>query len=214
MQLRPVHVVAIVGSICAAVVLAPVAVNAATGTAVNIVDKFDVNSKVRISSKGTMWTTPTDPATGVTSKVDSAGRQVVVADMRTPANPLDTINDLTVSSGDTRRQLFAGVGSKKITLTSLMVSGEAGAAGSIKLQFIAYVKSNSASGDCETLSGFGAAERFTVMVPVGTTVNLTWPSGMTWTQYADANDFYCIDVDSYGGPASYVAHVSAWGFKN
>lgn len=214
MKLRPVHVVAIVGSICTAIVLAPVAVNAATGTAVNIVDKFDLNSKVRISSKGTMWTTQTDPTTGITSKVDAAGRQVVVADMRTPASVLDTINDLTLNSGDTRRPMFAGVGHKKVTMTSLVASGEGSTAGSIELLFVAYVKSNSTTGDCETLSGFGAAERFTVMVPIGTTTNITWPTGLTWTQYADANDYYCINVESFGGPTGYTAHVSAWGFRN
>ena len=78
---------------------------------------------------------------------------------------------------------------------------------------IAYVRSNNNMGDCETLSGFGAAERFTVMVPVEQTVNLNFPSPLVWTQHADTDDYYCINVESFGGPTGYTAHVSAYGVR-
>jgi hypothetical protein len=119
-----------------------------------------------------------------------------------------------MSSGDTRRPMFAGVGHRRISITSIIASAEGSTAGSVELLVVAYVKSNSASGDCEVLSGFGAAERFTIMVPVGQTVNLNFPSPLVWTQYADANDYYCINVESFGGPSGYIAHFSAYGFRN
>jgi hypothetical protein len=124
---------------------------------------------------------------------------------------LDTINDLTLHSGDTRRPMFSGFGNRRVALTSLIASAEGSNPGNVELMVIAYVRSDT-SGDCETLSGFGAAERFTLIVPVGQTVNINWPTPLLWTQYADQNDFYCINVESFGGPTGYTAHVSAYGF--
>jgi hypothetical protein len=211
---RPVHVVTMVVAVSLAAVLTPITVQAATGSAVNIVDKINVTSKARVTAKGTLFVNETDPITGALGRVDAAGNRTVTSSMANPTTPLDTINDLTLHSGDTRRPMFAGVGFRKISLTSLIASAEGATAGSVELLVIAYVKSNSTSGDCETLSGFGAAERFTVMVPVGQTVNLNWPSPLVWTQYADADDYYCIDVESFGGPTGYTAHFSAYGYRN
>lgn len=213
------QVVTMVVAVCAAVVLAPVAVSAATGSLVNIVDPVNAGSKARVNPTGTLWTTQVDPVSRNQQQVvggralvgDGAGNLTI--DMGTPAAPLDAINDLTLHAGDTRRPVFAGLGFRKVALTSLIASAEGPNAGSVELLVVAYVKSNSTSGDCETLSGFGAAERFTVMVPVGQTVNITWPSPLNWTQYADANDYYCVNVESFGGPTGYTAHFSAYGFR-
>ncbi|HWL35500.1 MAG TPA: hypothetical protein VNQ77_04850 [Frankiaceae bacterium] len=49
MQFAPKHVVAMVSSVCAAVVLAPVGVMAATGTLVNLTDPLDGSRKARVS---------------------------------------------------------------------------------------------------------------------------------------------------------------------
>jgi hypothetical protein len=213
---RPVHVVTMFVAGCLAAVLMPVTVQAATGSNVNIVDKLNSGSIARVTSKGTIWVNETDPYSGALGKVDSTGHRLVAGStsMANPTTTLDTINDLTLSAADTRRQMFAGVGGKQVSLTSLITSAEGGTAGSVKLLFIAYVKSASTSGDCEGLSGFGAAERFTVMVPVGQTVNLNWPSPLVWTQYAGSGDYYCIDVESYGGPSGYTVHISAFGFRS
>jgi len=220
-KLKPRHIVTIVVAVCTAAVLTPVAVGAATGSLVNITDPANAANKAKVSNKGQVYVTESDPYNGQFARVDTSGKQLVgdgsgALDVvpAPPALPLDTINDLTLSSGDTRRQMFAGVGGRKVTLTSLIASAEGSTAGSVELLVIAYIKSNSATGDCETLSGFGAAERFTVMVPVGQTVNLNWPSGLVWSQYSDSNDFYCIDVESYGGPSGYTAHVSAFGYRS
>lgn len=218
--IRPFNAVTIVAAVAVFAVLLPVGVDAATNVMV-LADRDNANVKAKVSSKGSQWVIENDPFTGQYARVSDNGRRLVgdgngnlTVDMGNPTTPLDTINDITLSSGDTRRQLFAGVGNRKISLTSLIASAEGGSAGSVKLLLIAYVKSNSTAGDCETLSGFGAAERFTVMVPVGQTVNLNWPSPLVWTQYADSNDYYCVNVESYGGPTGYIAHVSAFGFKN
>jgi hypothetical protein len=210
-KFRPRHVVTIVVALSAAAILAPVAVHASTGTLVNITDAVNAATKARVTPKGQLYVAQGDPYNGTFAHNDTSGRQLVSTIQEASAK-VDTINDLTLSASDTRRPMFSGIGTRKVNLTSLVVSGE-GAAGSIKLLFIAYVKSDSSTGDCEGLSGFGAAERFTVMVPTGQTVNITWPSALSWTQYADSNDFYCIDAEAYGGPSGYTAHISAYGFK-
>jgi hypothetical protein len=54
MKLAPKHVVTIVVSVCAAVVLAPVGVMAATGSLVNITDPVDASRKARVNPDGTL----------------------------------------------------------------------------------------------------------------------------------------------------------------
>jgi hypothetical protein len=195
--------------IAAALFLRPVPVEATAGTLVNIVDP-STSAKAKVSASGRLLTAPCD----TDSCAATNGNRLQTDAFGIPAQPLDTINDLTLHSGDTRRPMFAGLGNRKIALTSIITSAEGSTAGSVELLVIAYVKSNSSSGDCETLSGFGAAERFTIMVPVGQTVNLNFPSPLIWTQYADSNDYYCIDVESFGGPTGYTVHFSAYGFRN
>ena len=207
----PRDIVLIIVSVCATFVLTPVAVMAAASQLVTVKDP-STSSKARVDAGKLRVGDGSGPVT-VDGTVKVQGSVNVDARLAAPTNQLDTINDLTLHSGDTRRSMFAGVGNKRVALTSLIASAEGGTAGSVELLVIAYVKSGSASGDCETLSGFGAAERFTVMVPVGQTVNLNFPSPLVWTQYAGADDYYCINVESYGGPTGYTAHVSAYGFR-
>jgi hypothetical protein len=218
-RIRPLHAVSIVAAVALGAALTPVAVNA-TSTVMVLADRDNSAVKAKVSSKGSQWVIENDPYTGKYARVSDDGRRLVgdgagnlTTDMGIPNASLDTINDLTLSAADTRRPMFTGVGGRKVALTSIILSAEGGTAGSVKLLFIAYIKSNSASGDCEGLSGFGAAERFTAMVPVGQTVNLNFPSPLTWSQYADADDYYCVDVESYGGPSGYTVHISAYGFK-
>jgi hypothetical protein len=73
--------------------------------------------------------------------------------------------------------------------------------------------SNSAAGDCDSLSGasFSAAERFNIVVTVGQTVNLTYPSPLVYTAYGSTGNRYCVDV-SATGPSGYAAHIGASGF--
>lgn len=215
------HIVVMVVAICITAVGAPVAVHAAaTGEPVNITDKSDPTRRTRVTEEGSLLVTGTDPSTGNRARVVS-GRSLVgdgsgslTVDMGAPLKPFDSINDLTLSSGDTRRPVTNGTGGRAISLTSVIASAEGPNPGYVELLVIAYIKSNSPTGDCEALSGFGAAERFTIIVPVGQTVNLNWPSPLVWSQYADADDYYCINVESSGGPTGYTAHFSAFGFRN
>lgn len=54
MKFKPVHVVAMVASVSAALVLMPVAVNAATGTLVNITDPFTSGRVARVTNARTL----------------------------------------------------------------------------------------------------------------------------------------------------------------
>lgn len=54
MTFTPKHVVTMVACVCAAVVLAPVGVLAATGTLVNITDPTDANRKARVTQSGSV----------------------------------------------------------------------------------------------------------------------------------------------------------------
>ncbi|MDQ1713403.1 MAG: hypothetical protein QOE45_2853 [Frankiaceae bacterium] len=217
---RPAHVVTMVVALCAAAVLAPVAVNAATGSFVNITDPLNAGSKARVTAKGTLWTTETDPLTGTVSRVSSNGRRLVgdgvgplSVDMAVPGAPLGTTGDIIVDASTTPAKVFSGVGRGKVALTSMVLTADAAAAGSIRVGIVASIKANSASGDCHTGAGFTLlGEQFKVNVVVGTTLNLTWPTPLVWTASADADDFYCINVVAIGGPASYALHVAAYGF--
>jgi hypothetical protein len=65
MRFQPRHVVAIVASVCAAAVLAPVGVMAATGTLVNITDPYSSARQARVGASGTLFG---ETRAGVTSK--------------------------------------------------------------------------------------------------------------------------------------------------
>jgi hypothetical protein len=102
---RPAHVVTMVVALCAAAVLTPVAVGAATGSFVNITDPINAASKARVTAKGTLWTNETDPLTGTVSRVSSDGRRLVgdgagplSVDMALPGQPLGTVGDVVVDA--------------------------------------------------------------------------------------------------------------------
>jgi hypothetical protein len=214
---RPAHVVTMVGALCAAAVLAPVAVYATTGSAVNIVDKLNAGSKARVTAKGTLWTNETDPLTGSLGRVTSDGRRLVgdgagplSTDMASPEKPWNQVNDITMTSGDPQRVLYIGLGPARLNLTSLTV-GVDGGSGSYKVYVQVYV-SNANAGDCDALTGasFSAADRLVFMVPAGDTVSLNYPSPLVYSTYAAAGKRYCVNISSSPGAAT--LHVSASGF--
>jgi hypothetical protein len=52
-------------------------------------------------------------------------------------------------------------------------------------------------------------------VPIGQTVNLTYPSPLVLTQYASDTDVWCVNAAvSRAPPAGYMVHVSGSGFFN
>ena len=70
-KFRPVHVVTMVVALCAAAILTPVAVNASTGSLVNITDPLHLGSRANVSYKGSLSTTETDAVSGKQAAVSS-----------------------------------------------------------------------------------------------------------------------------------------------
>jgi hypothetical protein len=214
---RPAHVVTMVVALCAAAVLTPVAVHAATGSAVNITDSINAGSKARVTAKGTLWTNETDPLTGKLARVTADGKRLVgdgagplSTDMASPEKPWNQINDITMTSGDPQRVLYVGLGPVRLNLTSLTVGAEGGS-GSYKVYVQVYI-SDANAGDCDALTGanFSAADRLVFMVPAGNTVSLNYPSPLVYSVYAGVGKRYCVDISSSPGAAT--LHVSASGF--
>jgi hypothetical protein len=94
------QMVTLVVAVCAAIVLAPVTVMAATGSLVNITDPVHSSYQARVGSTRGLWTTMVDPNTGVAAKVeagavrvaDTADRNAVV--YQTPTGGLDCGADI------------------------------------------------------------------------------------------------------------------------
>ncbi|HEX8002336.1 MAG TPA: hypothetical protein VF519_06540 [Mycobacteriales bacterium] len=70
------HIVTIVVAVCAAVVLAPVGVMAATGTLVNITDPVNSANRARVTSAGSMYSSLIDQSTRSVANVDSGKLRV------------------------------------------------------------------------------------------------------------------------------------------
>jgi hypothetical protein len=65
------QLVTVVVAVCAAIVLAPVTVMAATGSFVNITDPTVASHKAKVGSTGGLYTAQVDPSTGSVAKVDT-----------------------------------------------------------------------------------------------------------------------------------------------
>jgi hypothetical protein len=70
------QIVALVAIVAGALVLAPVAVGAATGSFVNITDPVTSSHKARVGAAGGLWSTLIDPTTKSAAKVTSGKLQV------------------------------------------------------------------------------------------------------------------------------------------
>lgn len=195
------QIVTMVVAGCAALILTPTAVYAATATSVTIADPLHAAHKARVSSAGRLYVGDGGGSLTVNGTVKSAA----------PGTPWNQINDVGLTAGSTRAVLYESLGATKLHLTSFTAAIEGGS-GSVRIFVIVYV-SDSGSGDCQTLTGanFGAAERFVIMVPAGQTQTVTYPTPLVYSAYASAARKYCVDVES-NGTAGYVAHISASGY--
>lgn len=149
------------------------------------------------------------------AKVDARGNLAVTAQPKAPPTSWTTVNNPTLyPGGPSRAVLWSGIGRNKVSFTSLIASATAASAGSVGVYIQVYV-SDSTSGDCVTLSGggFGAAERFLFQVPVGQTVQLTWPSPLVLSDYGE-DRLVCIDAQINGGVSSPTVSLFASGFLN
>jgi hypothetical protein len=189
--------------------LAPVTVMAATGSGVNLVDKINAGSVARVTAKGTLWVSETDPVTGAQSQVVN-GRRLVVSDMASPATPWVMGGFAVIQSGATSTTLFSGTGPKRLNISSLTLAAEGSTAGSVKVTFQVYVH-NTGTGDCSTLTGFGAAERFLAMIPVGETLHLAYPTPLVYSSYTASGHTFCVAA-SGSGPSGWKLWISGTGF--
>jgi len=209
-RFRPRHIVAMVVAVSTAVVLMPVAVGAATGSLVNIVDPSNAANKAKVSNMGQLYVTETDPYNGAFGRIGTNGSRLV--SMAAPSTPWNQINDIQVTGASPRAVLYTGLGPARLNFTSFTFSAEGSTAGTVRAFVIVYV-SDTSSGNCLTLTGasFGAAERFVLTVPVGQTVNVVYPTPLVYSAYASAGRRFCIDVEG-SGPSGYVGHIHASGF--
>ncbi|MDQ1687720.1 MAG: hypothetical protein QOK42_695 [Frankiaceae bacterium] len=208
---------AIVTAIIVAALSVPVGVMAATGSFVNIRDYATTGASgySRVINNRIV-TEQCDPGTTTINTTTcsrvTGGKLQVGAQPVAPANPWNAINDISLTASGSRRPLYIGLGPARLNLSNFTASAEGGTAGSVRIFLIVYV-SDSSAGDCTTLSGasFGAAERFVVMVPVGSTISLSYPTPLVYSAYASSGRRYCVDVET-SGPSGYTAHVSGVGF--
>lgn len=118
---KPVHVVTMVLAVCAAAVLTPVAVSAATGTLVNIVDPGNASRQARVSSAGTLT---------VESRAGSVAHSFTMNGSRLG---LGYINLVSVNAPT------------RIAVTELTITGQ-GPSGSQDVLLEAYVRTSGSAG--------------------------------------------------------------------
>ena len=102
------HITVMVVAISLAVVGAPVAVAASTGSFVNITDPVTAAYKARVTPKGSLAVTPRDAVSGYSAKVDALGRQLVTGPVTVggkvtvmPALPALPFSNVSESNGTT-----------------------------------------------------------------------------------------------------------------
>jgi hypothetical protein len=211
------QVVAIVVALCATIVLVPTTVWAAGSSLVKLTD--GTGRVAQIDGKGRLFVTDGKGPMTVDGTVRVApGRKAIPVkgsvNVRPSAGstPWDTVNGVNLSSGNYTDVLYQGTVGHNLNLSSFVASADAASSGSVRVYLQVYVNS-AAGGSCNPLTGnFGAAERFVIMVPVGQTVVLTYPTPLVYTQYGTKGHLYCVNVQSSGGPAGYEVHIGANGY--
>ncbi len=163
-----------------------------------------------VEAAGSALTRITD-GKGPVAKVDASGKLAVAAPPSAASRPWMNVNGTSVNGANPSEVLYSGVVKDQLNLTTFSVSSAPGTAGSVTLH--AQVLVGDPGDSCDDLSGgsFGAAERFTIVVPVGGTVVETFPSPLTWSQYGEGNDPFCVQV-SGSGPSGWTAYILANGF--
>lgn len=146
--------------------------------------------------------------------VNSNGSVACQTLVTAPAHPWNPVNYITIASGTPRAELFSGDVPTKLNLTSLTFAAVGSTPGTVMVNVQVYV-SDSGAGDCISLTGgnFGAAERFAVAVPVGQTLNVTYPTPLVYTAYGSTGDLYCVDVEG-SGPSGFTAYISGSGYTS
>jgi hypothetical protein len=136
------QVTAMIASICAAVVLAPVGAMAATGNLTSIADPVHKSQKARVNASGNLYVTQRDATNGRAAKIDAGGHTIVgdgkgalTVDGRVSVTdgsgaltvdgairPLAPAAPFSASGSFTGNDLIYGPTSSTINLTSLTVT--------------------------------------------------------------------------------------------
>lgn len=187
-KLEPKHIVVIVVAICAAAVLAPVSVLAATGTLTNIVDKTDSTRVTKVLQSGEL-------ATG--ARASSFGSSSV-------ANGTTGTTKLTITSATSPARLA-------VTQLSVALRNPTTTTGSV-LVYVHYGVRASGSSTCAqyasgTATGFNTVPGRYLMVPLNETVSLNW-NGPAWTPIKAATGHpTCLLAQMISPPASTTMYI-------
>lgn len=190
-KLEAKHIVTIVIAICAAAVLAPVSVLAATGTLTNIVDKSDATRVAKVLQSGEL-------AGGVR------------------ASSLSSVNVANATTGTTKLLITSVNAPSRLALTQLSLSlrNTTTATGSALVYVHSAVRA-SGTGTCSqyaagTTTGFNTVVGRYLMVPLNDTVSVNW-DGPAWTLFRSttAGNPTCLLAQMVTPPASTLLYVGA-----
>ena len=198
---------ALVAGACVVMLLLPVSVEAAGTTLTRITDgagpvaRVDPRGRLAVGDGSGPLTV--DGSVGVTGTVNARPTR--------PTRPWMNVNGMTLNASSPTQILYPGQVGTRLNLTTFSASAAPGNPGSVTLS--AQVLVGDEGDSCFNLNAgsFAAAERFTIVVPVGSTVVETFPSPLSWTQYGQGNDTYCVQL-SAGGPSGWSVNVLANGF--
>lgn len=132
-----------------------------------------------------------------------------VATREVTGTVFNTVNGISLTSGATQAPLYSGTGAQKLHLSSFTAAATGSTAGTVTVSLQVYV-SDTLSDSCSNIGAgnFGAAERFTIYVPVGETTHMAYPTPLTYSAYATSGDRLCVYV-SATGPTGWQARISA-----
>jgi hypothetical protein len=197
----PRQVVTVVVSVCATIVLMPTAVWAAGSSLVRLTD--GTGKVAQVSGAGHLLVG--DGSGPITVDGAVAARPVA------PAQPWNTVNAVGLSASNSEDVVYGGVIGHPVNITSFSAAATSGSA----IVHVQVLVNGDAGGSCYGVSGptgnFAAAERFTVAVPTGQTVVLTYPTPLVYTAYGDKGKIFCV-MASASGSSGFEVTVNASGF--
>jgi hypothetical protein len=174
MRFAPKHVVAMVAAVCAAVVLAPVGVMAATGQLVNITDPVTSTRKARVSSDGRL---------AVDVRAGTSTNQFSFA-----SDPL---------SGNVFVKLFEATGPRRVALTEVsFASGLLNTTNgyAFRATLWAYTRSSGTGACGQNVPGWTGRRLRTVEIPINDSVALNFAGTPLLLPAAASGQPSCLGV--------------------
>ena len=192
---------------CLVAVLSTGAAVAVSTTAVSITNPT-TGKRAHVTGQESLVTSARDPLTGAYARIDKYGRELV---SNVPGRPWNTLSGVQISEANSGESIVRIVQPEKIAFTSMTFTPTSGT-GTIRAQVTAYV--GPVNGNCDTLSGFAAGERFPVLVQTSQPLHLTWPTPLIWSSFSNAaGGTLCVFVHATSGPSGWALDVAANGFR-